>query len=303
MERVDAELHGWPAGAVPDEGRRRRLVQATARPGARPVLGRRRCGSASRRTTSSTWPGAWCGPSGWAPRDRLELEMLEGMAPGEAEAVRAPGRAASCCTRRSCGATSSTPRSPTSCAGSTRTPAPTTSCATSSTCAPGSGRVRRSARPVPATRSRGPARRRPDVPPGAGPRRPSTAPVRPRRSRSRNEPDTDWSLAARTASGSTGRSRRPGGRRRGGAGRGRWRRARARGGAGRQRGSGSIPPRPTVPLYRYALADRALVDRAVDAAAAGAAGLGSRPDRRRACRAARAVCRGARRRAAARPSR
>ena len=124
------------AGAVPDQGRHRRQLQAPARLGAAAGVGRRgarrgrqpqpvrrrpgrcRCATACRRR---------CGPGG----DR------DARGDGAGAGPRRPGgrRRRCCCTARSSAPRSSTPASPTSPGASTRTPRRTTSCGRCSGCA------------------------------------------------------------------------------------------------------------------------------------------------------------------------
>ena len=68
------------AGALPDEARNGRQLQAHA--AARRCSPRtwRRCGWASPRTTCSIWPTAWCWPRERTRCDKVQFEMLEGMA-------------------------------------------------------------------------------------------------------------------------------------------------------------------------------------------------------------------------------
>jgi RHH-type proline utilization regulon transcriptional repressor/proline dehydrogenase/delta 1-pyrroline-5-carboxylate dehydrogenase len=86
MERVDAELHGWPAAPYPtkedvDASYKRLLDRA---------LDPRRCaglrvGLASHNTFDVAWGIVRARRLG--ATDRLDIEMLEGMAPGESAAV------------------------------------------------------------------------------------------------------------------------------------------------------------------------------------------------------------------------
>ena len=75
-------------GAVRDQGRRRRLLQAPARAALRPGVPTP-CASASPATTCSTSPGRWRSPAPRGVSDRMDIEMLEGMAPPQARAVAA----------------------------------------------------------------------------------------------------------------------------------------------------------------------------------------------------------------------
>ena len=94
MEHVDAELGGWTAGAVRDQGRRRRQLQGAARPAARRRRGRRAASSASAATTCSTWPGRSTSGSAAGSVDAVGIEMLEGMAPPQSRATRGRRRRA-----------------------------------------------------------------------------------------------------------------------------------------------------------------------------------------------------------------
>ena len=79
MERVEASLRGWPQAPYKtkletDANYLRMLTE-----GMRPE-NIARCGSESPRTTSSRWPMAWCSPPEAKAFDRVQFEMLEGMA-------------------------------------------------------------------------------------------------------------------------------------------------------------------------------------------------------------------------------
>ena len=259
MERVDAELHGWPQAPYatkPDvDASYKRLLDRALDPCWGEAL---RVGLASHNLFDVAW--------GVVRAERLGTRTASSwrcsrawrrVRPKPSVAVRA----ASCCTRRWCGATSSTPRSPTWCAGSTRTPAPTTSCATSSTWRPAAPSWQSSAT-ASSRRSRSalPSTRRPA---GCSAATASAAPSTPR-GRSATSP-TPTGRAARTASGSTGRSRRPARSSRRcpsspEASSSHRRRRRAASAVGID------PSAPDRPLYRHGLADRSLVQRAVDTA-------------------------------------
>ena len=90
MESVEAELHDWVAGAVPDQGRCRRQLQADARVGA--ATGVERRGARRRRQPQPVRRRLGAGDCATVcptdQRDRIELEMLEGMAPAQSRAVR-----------------------------------------------------------------------------------------------------------------------------------------------------------------------------------------------------------------------
>jgi len=87
MERVDAELHGWPQAPYPTkpdvDASYKRLLDRALDPCWGEAL---RVGLASHNLFDVAWGVVRADRLG--TRHRLELEMLEGMAPGEAEAVR-----------------------------------------------------------------------------------------------------------------------------------------------------------------------------------------------------------------------
>ncbi len=87
MERVDAELHGWPQAPYPTkpdvDATYKRLLDRALDPCWGDAL---RVGLASHNLFDVAWGVVRADRLG--TRHRLELEMLEGMAPGEAEAVR-----------------------------------------------------------------------------------------------------------------------------------------------------------------------------------------------------------------------
>jgi RHH-type transcriptional regulator, proline utilization regulon repressor / proline dehydrogenase / delta 1-pyrroline-5-carboxylate dehydrogenase len=91
------------------------------------------CASVSQRTTCSTWRGRCCWPSIGESADRVDFEMLQGMAPAEAAIVRDAAGSRSVCTRRWWPEATSTPPSPTCSAASRRTRIRRTSSARSST--------------------------------------------------------------------------------------------------------------------------------------------------------------------------
>ena len=80
MERVEASLARLAAGAVQDEARDRCQLSSGCCTRACSRRISRRCGSASRRTICSRWPTAWCWPPRATALDRVQFEMLEGMA-------------------------------------------------------------------------------------------------------------------------------------------------------------------------------------------------------------------------------
>ena len=125
--------------AVPDQGRCRCQLQADARVGPATRVERRR--SRRRRQPQPVRRRLGAGaprPASGDQRGRIELEMLEGMAPAQSRAVHARGRLRCCSTRRSCSTIRSTPASPTCRGDSTRTRRPRTSCGRCSRSRPGS---------------------------------------------------------------------------------------------------------------------------------------------------------------------
>ena len=188
-------------------------LQAPPRRGPRPERGRRRCASGSPATTCSTWPGRWRVAAAARRADRVDLEMLEGMADGEALArprrsaggllLYAPGGPARRLRRRP---------SPTWSAASTRTPRRRTSCA------PVRPRARARRRsPSSATGSAGRRRRAHTVPPAPrrtqdrGHRAPALAPRRAVRQRARHRlvPSPPTGRGSTGRAGRAGRARRP----------------------------------------------------------------------------------------------
>lgn len=88
MERIDAELHGWPQAPYPTkaevDANYKRMVEHLLQPeSARAV----RVGVASHNLFDAAWAIELAHALG--ARDRLEIEMLNGMAPGQARAVAA----------------------------------------------------------------------------------------------------------------------------------------------------------------------------------------------------------------------
>jgi RHH-type proline utilization regulon transcriptional repressor/proline dehydrogenase/delta 1-pyrroline-5-carboxylate dehydrogenase len=87
MERVDAELHGWPAAPYPTkadvDASYKRLIDRALDPGLGDGL---RVGLASHNTFDVAW--GIVRAKRFATVDRLDIEMLEGMAPGESTVVR-----------------------------------------------------------------------------------------------------------------------------------------------------------------------------------------------------------------------
>ena len=87
MERVDAELHGWPAAPYPTkadvDASYKRLIDRALDPGLGQGL---RVGLASHNTFDLAWGIVRANRFGTV--DRLDIEMLEGMAPGESAVVR-----------------------------------------------------------------------------------------------------------------------------------------------------------------------------------------------------------------------
>ena len=92
MERVDAELHGWPVttyGSKAEvDGSYKRLLDRALDPNWGDGL---RVGLASHNTFELAWGIVRATRLGTL--DRVDIEMLEGMAPGQSEAVRARRRA------------------------------------------------------------------------------------------------------------------------------------------------------------------------------------------------------------------
>src|SRR6478735_3372312 len=86
MERVDAELHGWPAAPYPTkadvDASYKRLVDRALDPRWGDGL---RLGLASHNTFDLAW--GIVRAERFGTQDRLDVEMLEGMAPGESAAV------------------------------------------------------------------------------------------------------------------------------------------------------------------------------------------------------------------------
>ena len=119
---VDATLHGWPLatyGTKQQTDTNYKRVLDWALTPERPAP----CGSASPATTSSTSRYAWLLAEARGVHDRVEFEMLLGMADGAGRGRRGRRRRACCSTRPSCTRGSSTSPSPTSSAASRRTPA------------------------------------------------------------------------------------------------------------------------------------------------------------------------------------
>jgi RHH-type proline utilization regulon transcriptional repressor/proline dehydrogenase/delta 1-pyrroline-5-carboxylate dehydrogenase len=87
MERVDAELHGWPQAPYPTkadvDASYKRLLDRALDPGWGDAV---RVGLASHNLFDVSW--GLVRAERWGTSDRLDLEMLEGMAPSEAEALR-----------------------------------------------------------------------------------------------------------------------------------------------------------------------------------------------------------------------
>ncbi len=87
MEQVDAELHGWPQAPLGSKAEvdasYKRLLERALDPAWGDAL---RVGLASHNLFDVAWGLVRAERLG--VRDRLEIEMLEGMAPGEVEAVR-----------------------------------------------------------------------------------------------------------------------------------------------------------------------------------------------------------------------
>ena len=137
MEHVDAELHGWVAGAVPQQGRRRRQLQALLESAMRPEWNGP-CASVSPATTCSTSPGRWCSrPPAADPAPASSWRCWKAWPPPRAARCTEPP--APDAALRPCRAHDrSTPASPTCPAASTRTPRPRTSCGRCSTIRPGS---------------------------------------------------------------------------------------------------------------------------------------------------------------------
>ncbi|GAC1544821.1 MAG: hypothetical protein NVS3B12_33600 [Acidimicrobiales bacterium] len=90
MERVDAELHGWVTAPYPTkldvDASYKRLLARALDPGWGDAL---RVGVASHNLYDVAWGLLLAASLG--TEDRLEVEMLEGMAPGHAQAVRRRG--------------------------------------------------------------------------------------------------------------------------------------------------------------------------------------------------------------------
>ena len=88
MERVDAELHGWPVttyGSKAEvDGSYKRLLDRALDPNWGDGL---RVGLASHNTFELAW--GIVRATRFGTLDRVDIEMLEGMAPGQSEAVRA----------------------------------------------------------------------------------------------------------------------------------------------------------------------------------------------------------------------
>ena len=79
MERVEASLHGWPQAPF----KTKPWTTPTTSACSTKACGRRTsppCGSASPRTTSSTWPTGWSLAAERRALDQVQFEMLEGMA-------------------------------------------------------------------------------------------------------------------------------------------------------------------------------------------------------------------------------
>ena len=92
MEQVEAELHGWVAGAVRHQGRGRRELPAPRRPIAPPRARTACCVSVSPPTTCTTSRSRTCSPQRRGVSAALDVEMLQGMSPAQARAVRDDGR-------------------------------------------------------------------------------------------------------------------------------------------------------------------------------------------------------------------
>jgi RHH-type transcriptional regulator, proline utilization regulon repressor / proline dehydrogenase / delta 1-pyrroline-5-carboxylate dehydrogenase len=86
MERVEAELHGWPAAPYPTkadtDANFKRLVDEVLDPGTLEAV---HVGVASHNLFDLAW--AWLLAERRGVADRMQVEMLQGMAPGEAAAV------------------------------------------------------------------------------------------------------------------------------------------------------------------------------------------------------------------------
>ena len=89
MEQVDAELSGWTAGAVHDEGRGRRQLQADARSCVRRRRAWRPVGRCRKPQSVRRRVGVDPARRRVVSHDVVEIEMLEGMAPAQSRAVRA----------------------------------------------------------------------------------------------------------------------------------------------------------------------------------------------------------------------
>ena len=212
-----------------------------------------------------------------SPRCRALGRVRDARGHGQPPGARGPRarRRPACSTRRSSRRRTSTAPSPTWSAGWTRTPRPRTSCATSSTSRPGSAGVDRRARSFPG-RVRAPGRSLRRATAHAGSEQGSGRPrrsCRPPARSSRTSP-TPTGRSPPTVPGSRTSLRRwsehapdaiplqIGGR------------ARAR----RRRAARSvIPSRPERVAYRFALAGRAEVDRALTVAAAAQPGWAAQP--------------------------
>ncbi|GAC1320882.1 MAG: bifunctional proline dehydrogenase/L-glutamate gamma-semialdehyde dehydrogenase [Acidimicrobiales bacterium] len=90
MERVEAELHGWVAAPYPTKPEVDASYKLLVARALDPVWGGAvRVGVASHNLYDVAWALLVAAARG--TEDRLEVEMLEGMAPGQAEAVRRRG--------------------------------------------------------------------------------------------------------------------------------------------------------------------------------------------------------------------
>ena len=136
MERVEAELHGWPQAPYPTKAEVDASFKRLVERALRPTLGGRR--PRRLRQPQPVRRRVGDGPAGTRPASTSRCSRAW-RRPSRAT-VRAGRRVTCCCTRRSCGPTTWPRASPTSLAGSTRTPRPTTSCGRCSRC----GRARRS---------------------------------------------------------------------------------------------------------------------------------------------------------------
>ena len=101
MERVEAELHGWEQAPYATKAE----VDASFKALVESALDERWAGAGARRRGQPQPVRRRVGDGSHRQRNRIELEMLEGMAPAQARRAPQPRRTTCCSTRRSFAAT------------------------------------------------------------------------------------------------------------------------------------------------------------------------------------------------------